>query len=286
MNPFDLYGPEFLVFYVVFAGAVVMLLYLANKLGAPADVPSLPLEDPYLLACLRGGRREAITAATISLIDRGLLQVNSDVISKRDDVEITSVRLPLEQRLVRYLKPGKQFRKLFNEGILEGANSYQEALERLGLLPDSSARFAGRLRVGIALALLIGVSATKIWIAISRGRTNFMFLLLLTGVASYVGWKVGMPARTAAGNRALKGVQSLFENLRDRSQSVRPGGATKELVWLAALFGMSAISETSFPHIGNLRRSLQQSGASSSGGCGSSGCGGGCGGGGCGGCGS
>ncbi len=77
MNPFDFYGPEFLVFYFVFSAVVIgtlVLLRWRDRLPAAAK-PTL--DDPYLVAFLRGGEVEALRVVTLSLIDRGLLTLQS-----------------------------------------------------------------------------------------------------------------------------------------------------------------------------------------------------------------
>src|SRR5260370_40221545 len=78
MNPFDLSGPAFLVFYICVALMVITLLKLVideEEGGAPR---ALPLSDPYQIAWLRGRTPEAARIAVLSLIDRGLLAVSGD----------------------------------------------------------------------------------------------------------------------------------------------------------------------------------------------------------------
>jgi hypothetical protein len=56
MNPFDLPGPEFLVFFAacieVLACALLILFHLSRQRAGPRIDP----RDPYLVAYLRGGR--------------------------------------------------------------------------------------------------------------------------------------------------------------------------------------------------------------------------------------
>src|SRR5260370_30400851 len=78
MNPFDLSGPSFLVFYICVSLIVIIALKLAideAERGAPR---ALPLSDPYHIAWLRGRTPDAARIAVLSLIDRGLLAVIGD----------------------------------------------------------------------------------------------------------------------------------------------------------------------------------------------------------------
>ncbi len=75
MNPFDLAGPQFLLFYLAFGGCVLLVLNLIRRARESSDSSKVTLTDPYLIAYLRGGKNEALRLGTVSLIDRGLLVV-------------------------------------------------------------------------------------------------------------------------------------------------------------------------------------------------------------------
>jgi hypothetical protein len=77
VNPFDLHGPQFLAFYICFAFALLSVLYLSRTLGGSREIAKPPMDDPYFVACLRGGEKECVRVATLALIDRGLLAVKS-----------------------------------------------------------------------------------------------------------------------------------------------------------------------------------------------------------------
>ena len=83
INPFDLRGPEFLFFYaflmlVVFVFAwLLQLSYESSGPGNEADWGTDIANDPYQIACLRGGRDEVIRIAVISLVERGLLSAEA-----------------------------------------------------------------------------------------------------------------------------------------------------------------------------------------------------------------
>src|SRR3974390_1249430 len=76
MYPFDLPGPQFLVFYGVFALAIILALNIGRRISEGGPTPQIEATDPYLFACLRGGPKEVARVATLGLVDRGLLQIS------------------------------------------------------------------------------------------------------------------------------------------------------------------------------------------------------------------
>src|SRR5262249_41860319 len=74
MHPFDLPGPQFLVFYVVFAAVVIAAFYFGRRRYESGPLPPTNPTDPLLFACLRGGPKEVVRVAMLGLLDRGLLK--------------------------------------------------------------------------------------------------------------------------------------------------------------------------------------------------------------------
>jgi len=58
MNPFDLRGPEFLVFYLLFTLLTLLALHLWRRAAEAGPFPPQDVTDPYLYACLQGGSRK------------------------------------------------------------------------------------------------------------------------------------------------------------------------------------------------------------------------------------
>ena len=313
MNPLDLRGPEFLVFYFLFSAAVIGCVILLRRRDEDRGSGKPPLDDPYLVAYLRGGEGEAVRVAALSLLDRGLLTIKSSGSSSpfsaaenrlelTDSRAIESVKRPLEKRILEAFKTPVPISTTFE--LLESTApclNYARNLEQLGLLPGEEIRERRRIRKQIAIGLLLGVAFLKILIAFSRGRTNVLFLIALAILAAYITARISNPFRTARGEKFLEDVKSLFASIRLRADSLRPGGATSDLAWLASAYGLTAVPTLVFPHVsaffpGKPLRNWGSTGSGDSGGffsscgstsCGGGGCGGGgCGGGGCGGCGS
>jgi uncharacterized protein (TIGR04222 family) len=285
MNPFDLSGPPFLAFYFVVAVIVVIAVKLAIEAAEGGTPPALPLGDPYQIAWLRGGTPEAARIAVLALTDRRLLTVNGENLVNFAPAQ-SFVQHSIERAiLARCGQSGTAATAVLDDpGVERACAPYQAQLEQMQLMPDAVMR-ARRYRWFVfAAALLFAIAAIKIGIAIGRGRSNVLFLIILTVIAVGAVWVLVRRRRTSLGDRIIKDLRRLFGALRQRASSLRPGAMTSDAVLLASVFGLSALPATGFA---DLLRVYKKS-ASSGGGCGTScgsGCGGG-GGGGCGGCGS
>ncbi len=286
-NPFDLPGPQFLIFYVVLGVFTIIILWLARQASEAADAPRIDYSDPYLLAYLRGGAPEVIRVATVSLIDRGLLQMTDDQLVDVNQSTVNIVRRPIEKALLQHFRFRAKASSAFTSpAILSTCEEYRDALQRLGLIPDESILRVRLWRLCVAVILLSGVAALKILIALQRGRTNIFFLVLLAVFFVFIAIRVHNPLRTRRGDALLADLRNLFSSLKARAAMLRPGGETADAALLMAVFGLGALPAVSFPYA---KQFQPKSSASSTSGCGSacgSSCGSSCGGGGgCGGCG-
>lgn len=287
MNPFTLPGPQFLVFYAAFAAAVLLLLHFGRRLRESGPLPRAELKDPYLFACLSDGPAQVVRVATIGLADRGLLKVNGGTAETvlHDAPGFGAPRI--EGRILDHFRGGASLSSAIqNRELLAAAGTdYEHRLRSFGLLPDAATQRVRRFALVLALLALIGVGGAKVLYALSIGRSNVEFLIILTAAATFIATRIWNPYRTRRGDDHLASVQSLFTNLRGRATSLRPGGNTRDLLWLTALFGVALLPATAFPAIAHVWPRPASGSSSSCGGGGGSGCGGG-GGGGCGGCGS
>jgi uncharacterized protein (TIGR04222 family) len=240
-----------------------------------------------LLAYLRGGEKEVIRVVTVSLIDRGLLQTNDDQLVPANENAVNIVRRPIEKALLQHFR----FRAKASSGftspeILSTCQEYSDALQRLGLIPDESILRTRLWRLCVAVIILTGVAALKILIALQRGRTNILFLVLLAVFFVFIAIRVHNPLRTRRGDALLADLRNLFSSLKARAAMLRPGGETADAALLMAVFGLDALPAASFPFAERFQpRNTSSSTSSCGSACGSS-CGSSCGGGGgCGGCG-
>jgi len=292
LNPFDLSGPDFLIFYGLLGILVLGGLFVAGWLSESGTVPRLDYSDPYLLAYLRGGEREVIRVAAVSLADRGLLKVHDERLSIANEAASNLVRRPIERAILQRLTIATDFVTLIDSATVRAAcKEYKDKLQQLHLLPDEKFSGARLNRLLIALATLLGVALVKIIVATMRGRQNIWFLILMAVTFSYLAVRIYNPFRTTLGDALLTDLKTLFAPLKNRASMINPGGATGEAALLMAVFGVSALPISTFPIISQFKEKKRSYGTS----CGTTGCGstgsscsgGSCGGGGsgCGGCG-
>ncbi|MBL8213638.1 MAG: TIGR04222 domain-containing membrane protein [Bryobacterales bacterium] len=287
MNPFDLRGPEFLLFYFVLSVvAVVAVRHLVRQAEPEAGEP-VRLTDPYLIAYLRGGVTEAVNVAVISLLDRNLIVAEGTTLVAARDRSAAGVTHDLEKSILKALPIA--ITKLLSE--LRGSlNGYQAHLLRHGLIASDGLKVYRRNVYLAAVTLLAATAFLKISIGISRGRP-VLFLVILAVATAIALTIAAFPKTTRRAKATLDECRHLFSGLRDASANWQPGSATPDLVMMAAVFGAATIPMAAAPYrrelFGQPTSSGTDSGSSSS--CGSSSdsggssCGGG--GGGCGGCG-
>lgn len=299
LNPFDLPGPEFLLFYlclILVVGVLLFLLQWRAESGSGRHVAALARDvavDPYQTAFLRAGRREVVRLAIISLLERGLLKAKGTQLSvgRPDAAELA--RRPLDKAILLLCANPYPARTLFADNIIQGeADHIGESLQQKGLLPDAGVLRARLLRTLLAIGLLTGVAAIKFGVAISRGRHNVLFLWLLAAAAVWLVRRVVRRPRTALGDRVLRYLPRLFGGLPSRHTLVWAAEASGRLTFMVAAFGLVALPEAMAKLIQPLDLVKSPQGASAWGSCGSS-CasassvsssgGGSCGGGGCGG---
>jgi uncharacterized protein (TIGR04222 family) len=120
-------------------------------------------------------------------------------------------------------------------------------LEQLHLAPDAAMRAQKYRWFALTAALLFGIAALKIVIAIVRGRYNVSFLVILTPIALSALWLLVRRRRTTLGDQMVKDLRRLFSALRQRAASIRPGAMTSDATLLAAVFGLSALPATAPP---------------------------------------
>ena len=146
MNPFDLAGPQFLLFYLAFGGSVILALAMLRQIRESSDSSKVNLTDPYLIAYLRGGKNEALRLGTVSLIDRGLLVVRGSRLRSDWQQATDIVTNPVEKALLHKFQAEDEASSIFKSSSLEAVcKPYLETLTRQGLLPDTLTRTIGSL---------------------------------------------------------------------------------------------------------------------------------------------
>lgn len=289
MNPFDLRGPEFLLFYFCFSLVVIIATVVLRRRAESGDAPRIDLGDPYLIAYLRGGYIEALRVALFSLIDRGMLVMDGELVRRADHVTDNMVKHPVEyEALKKFSVPDKPASVFMDENMKSAIHTYRYKLEEAGLLPDSDVRMLRFKRFLMAVMALVIVGVIKILIGLDLDRPvgGLIFIMI---IAIIITAYFSFPRLTALGKATLADVTNLYSGLRTRVDSFSPSMASAEVAMFAAVFGVASLPSIQFPHARTLLpQSTSGSSGSSDGGssCGSSSDGGSSGGGGgCGGCG-
>lgn len=289
MNPFDLRGPPFLVFYVVVGVIGLVYLYLdvrglvSGRGKSPSADARRVLSDPYLLAFLRGGAREALQTVTFSLHQRGLLvSLGRSLLAVADRQMTRQAAHPLEQAVLATCVTAKKASAvLADRGLAHAIADFAQPLRDAGLIADLDETSHRWKRLLAVVGSLLAISAIKVAVALDRGHSNVALLIILSIIVLIIAVAIVLRRRTYAGDLALADMQTLFTPLKQRASRLTTRDATDEAVLFAAVFGLAALPATAYPFAATLR---QREAAGGDGGGGSSGCGSG-GGGGCGGCG-
>jgi len=296
VNPFALPGPQFLAFYAALGVVLLVGLRLLRGLYEGGQDGQVTLQDPYLIAHLRGGPEEALRVATLSLIDRGFLEDQVETLKVADPEKARLVRRPIEKAILERFGTGAPAHVVFDDlGAQRAAEGLQRDLERAGVLPDESVKRGRRAALIVALVIVLGVAGLRVAQAFSRGRYNVGFLVVLALLFGGLSALAVFRRRTARGDALLADIRQLFSGLKQRAHTIRPGGSTAEVALLAAVFGVAALPASRFGYAHNLGPKKPESARSEGASCGSScsssssgsSCGSSCGGGGggCGGCG-
>jgi len=296
VNPFEVTGGEFLIFYAAYGVAVLALAHFLRP-DRPARDSVSPIDptDPYAIAFLRAGENEALRVATLSLVDRGLLEV-SDAVDKKHEPELWAqrdarekVRRPIEVAVLDHFAHRQPADSVYGTPKTDTAiDQYRNRLEFTGLLPTEADR-QGRVTIKrLAWGALWLVAGARIIQALAAERSNVEFLIVLALFFSWAVSRVVDRPRTGSGDKALAELRALFAGLRARVDQLSPGGATNEMALVAAVFGVGTLPDARFPFVRKLYRRAttpRSSGSACGSGCGGGGggdggdgCGGGCGG--------
>lgn len=295
MNPLELTGPKFLLFYIVtLVIAIIIAAVLRRLLGRSTEDFNVRrvTVDPYEAAFLRGGPLQAIDTAIAMLVKSKVLKV-----SKTDRKLSVIGRLHAGahrmEQLVLNAVASKGNAKIsdIRSKVFRSAEPIADRLKASGLVVSDAQWSVARRASALVIALVLLLGIFKIGIGISRDRpVGFLVVLCILTAIIALGFFNSRPVATNLGKRTLKQLKeenaALEATARAQPQRLGQGDVALAL----GLFGFTALAFMDDSWI-DLRRAFQPPSSSGSGSscssssCGSS-CGGGCGGGGCGGCGS
>jgi len=287
MNPFDLYGPQFIAFYSVLQMASVGVVYLFWRSLGKSENFRRPMTDPYLIAYLRGGSKEAVKVVAASLTHRRCTKVRGDTITTEAG-EAGLATNQLEKTVLEACISGATLRQLANGRSADVAERlFHQRLVSEHLILSEDQRQKALLVKALVIGGLLAVAVIKILLAIQRDKHNVMVLVILAAIgvialAKFRFW------RTPNGTTALKDLKSLFGRLKSQTSQLANSSQNHQFSFLLAVFGVAALTTSEYAFLAAFKpKQGSNSGCGNSCGSSCSSCSGGsCGGGGCGGCGS
>jgi uncharacterized protein (TIGR04222 family) len=316
-NPLaSMYGPYFLVFYILFIILTVIgYRLLRNRLDKTAQftVPPIPHNpDPFEIAFLRGGANELARAVVFSLAQKNLLKFdNNDKFSliSPTGIQFESRTLsPIERAALDWFGTTRDTKEMFHlkDGLTQTLKPYYETfqnrLEMQNFFPDEEMKKRNIRLTLQAFLIFSGVGAYKLIAALSSGFTNILGIVVVTIIGMLVlGFAAKMPRLTKLGKTYLERLQMAFDRIKPSNNneaslqtSIRSAtfAAVDPFLLSVGVFGGAALAGTIYSDYNRTFEKAQSQASVSSGacgsGCGSSSCSSGgssCGGGGCGGCG-
>jgi uncharacterized protein (TIGR04222 family) len=247
-NPFDLRGPEFLVFYAVLSTVVSLLFWQWRQWqeGGSRNIDETTARtvagDPYMTAYLRAGPGEVVRVAVASLLDRKLLVAKGPELVAPDPDAAGKARRPLDKAILSRFASQNRAQLLFQDAVtLAEAEAVGEPLRSVGLIPDARVQQARLCRFLAALAILWGVAIIKIVIALQRGHYNVLFLCAMALVMVLVLFLMSFRFRTSQGDRILARIQQMLTGLKTRKPILQAADSSGEISFLMGAFGIAVL---------------------------------------------
>jgi uncharacterized protein (TIGR04222 family) len=158
--PFNLTGPEFLLFFAAFGFCAAAFPLLRRRMQDGNDLEALPrITDPIQIATLRGGYEEAVRMLVMVLVDRGFIERNGTSLTALAQNE-GYLSNTLEVAVFRYFKSGRHPSGVFADPEVRAAGrAIEDSLENLNLRVPHERRTTDYL---LSIAVFGGVAALRI----------------------------------------------------------------------------------------------------------------------------
>lgn len=299
-NPLaNMYGPMFLLVYAVLIVFLIVIhryklkaLDWTSKLPLP-QIPTNP--DPYEIAYLRGGDNEVVRSVIFTLVQKGFIINTKDFLrnqstfSKTEKVQDIHLLSKMEREVLYYFAESKNAFEIFqSDGITNVVKNhclqYERKLLNENLLNPPETKSAADRNANIAAIVILAIGGFKLIAALSHGRTNVIFLIVMAIVGLIVLYKTTRVPRLSHRGRAyLEELQIAFSNLKyppkkttlQTPQPLPTFAAVDPLLLGVGVFGVGALVGTNYDYMNDtFQKSAVQNGGSSST---SSGCGTSCG---------
>lgn len=308
----NMYGPHFLLFYFV---VIVVVLGVSRWWVRSADrseeeqVADLPEPvEATDIALLRGSVNEVLRLTVVDLVHRGYLRVvdarllgvtTSQMIAQASTPPDPRYLSPFQRAVFDFFKTPRKAAALFSDSLLNQWSRAQfskaeNRLEQYRLITPDNVIRKSQLIAALAVFIVVALGAYKLLVALSKGKTNVGFLIVMGILGTiFLLVLIKAPRISRRGRVYLQKLQARYSRLKYEIIGLTHPVDESGLIFAVALFGFSVLQGTAYANLVPVfRRAASSSGGGSgSSGCGGAGCGGGgcggggCGGGGCGGCG-
>ena len=251
MNPFALHGPAFLAFYAAVGIAGLILQYVWSRARETRGAAAQPkMTDPYKIAFLRSGGSEALRVAALSLMERKLLTASGRMLVAEPGAE-EKIDNPVEMAVLHLYRVPQTAEALDSsprdaEAVFEG---YRAELVRDGLLAGPTTFGLRLIPFGASALMVVGVGLLKLGIALSEGRHNVGYLMLMMVGFFLLSVLLYRSRNTRSGAAMLGDLEGMFRQLRAQADALPKGTAANEVALLGAVFGIAALPEARFPGV-------------------------------------
>ncbi|HEX3627150.1 MAG TPA: TIGR04222 domain-containing membrane protein [Verrucomicrobiae bacterium] len=295
----NMYGPMFLALYALVIGVVLAVsrwrMWSADRTQEErVDDPPEPVSATDI-AQLRGNLNEVLRLTVVELVQRGyLLVVGSKIFQAStapDPRHLSRLQRPVFDFFKSPRKPAALFSdKSLKEWFRAECSGTEKNLEQYRLITPDDVKQQSRRVAFLSGLIVLGLGAYKLVVALSKGKTNVGFLVIMAIFGIIAVFLVSRaPRMSRRGKSYLAKQRARYFRLKSEISRLAHPIDDSGLIFAVALFGISTLNGTPYANlVSTFQRAASSSGGVGCGGasCGGAGCGGGgCGGGGCGGCG-
>ena len=225
-------GPYFLLLYgLVIFFTLVILGIIKSRIDDTHELPlpSIPANiDPYEIAYLRGGVNEVTRSVVFSLMQKGLIEMQTDAkktqIRKTENQANATNLNHLEQLAFGWFNTPRDATEVFKAGGLvkqfeAQGRTYQARLESLQMLTGDELTSTFKPMKWTAYLVIFGLGAYKAPASIAHGYYNIIFLLIFLIVGLLIARSIARFSRlTKLGKAYLERLQLAFDNLKLEAQ--------------------------------------------------------------------
>lgn len=201
-NPIvDMYGPWFLLFYLVYciaimiAAGIISLRCYPDTSGSDKNRDLLPSHiDPYFLAWLQSGREKVLQLAMMRLSYAGLLVPGSksQTYMLRPVTNPESIQSKMQELsrletsvLSCFEQQHEQSKEWAFNSLAPASRNFRAKAQKEGLVHSATSENLSAMVVWIGFILLVGMGAYKLIVAWGNGYHNVIFLSLMM---LFFGW--------------------------------------------------------------------------------------------------